>query len=178
MHFFYAFHPASDGKDVAGFLCPEEAECSSWICREKRKGELPCGSPPFCWWAKRDSNPRPSACKADALNQLRYSPDGPRKKRKSGAKLQQKLTTPKKMAENFHTTPIFPTFAARNRRQDNLLRTTFGAETPESTRCEKPLPPPSNFSFFISPYEEGKKFFREGKISSGERKKLREQIIL
>ena len=23
------------------------------------------------WWAVRDSNPRPSACKADALNQLR-----------------------------------------------------------------------------------------------------------
>ena len=26
-------------------------------------------------WTKRDSNPRPSACKADALNQLRYSSD-------------------------------------------------------------------------------------------------------
>ena len=24
----------------------------------------------FEWWALRDSNPRPSACKADALNQL------------------------------------------------------------------------------------------------------------
>ena len=24
----------------------------------------------FRWWALRDSNPRPSACKADALNQL------------------------------------------------------------------------------------------------------------
>lgn len=26
-------------------------------------------------WANRDSNPGPSACKADALNQLSYSPD-------------------------------------------------------------------------------------------------------
>lgn len=25
-------------------------------------------------WALRDSNPRPSACKADALNQLSYAP--------------------------------------------------------------------------------------------------------
>ena len=24
----------------------------------------------YLWWALRDSNPRPSACKADALNQL------------------------------------------------------------------------------------------------------------
>ncbi len=25
-------------------------------------------------WEQRDSNPRPSACKADALNQLSYAP--------------------------------------------------------------------------------------------------------
>ena len=25
-------------------------------------------------WERRDSNPRPSACKADALNQLSYAP--------------------------------------------------------------------------------------------------------
>ena len=25
---------------------------------------------PKNWWSLRDSNPRPSACKADALNQL------------------------------------------------------------------------------------------------------------
>ena len=24
----------------------------------------------YCWWALTDSNRRPSACKADALNQL------------------------------------------------------------------------------------------------------------
>ena len=29
----------------------------------------------FFWWERRDSNPRPSACKADALNQLSYAPD-------------------------------------------------------------------------------------------------------
>ena len=29
----------------------------------------PCG-----WWEQRESNPRPSACKADALNQLSYAP--------------------------------------------------------------------------------------------------------
>ena len=30
---------------------------------------------PFGWWEQRESNPRPSACKADALNQLSYAPD-------------------------------------------------------------------------------------------------------
>ena len=29
----------------------------------------------FLWWAQTDSNRRPSACKADALNQLSYAPD-------------------------------------------------------------------------------------------------------
>ena len=29
---------------------------------------------PFGWWEQRESNPRPSACKADALNQLSYAP--------------------------------------------------------------------------------------------------------
>ena len=28
----------------------------------------------FKWWEQRESNPRPSACKADALNQLSYAP--------------------------------------------------------------------------------------------------------
>jgi hypothetical protein len=36
----------------------------------------------FFWWEQRDSNPRPSACKADALNQLSYAP-------KSGCKYTQ-----------------------------------------------------------------------------------------
>ena len=27
------------------------------------------------WWEQRESNPRPSACKADALNQLSYAPE-------------------------------------------------------------------------------------------------------
>src|SRR5256885_5806952 len=35
-----------------------------------------CGLVPQ--WAKRDSNPRPPACKAGALNQLSYSPVAPR----------------------------------------------------------------------------------------------------
>ena len=30
---------------------------------------------PLFWWEQRESNPRPSACKADALNQLSYAPD-------------------------------------------------------------------------------------------------------
>ena len=34
------------------------------------RGCLPFGKQPLCLWALRDSNPRPSACKADALNQL------------------------------------------------------------------------------------------------------------
>ena len=164
MHFFYAFHPASDGKDVPGFLCPEDAECSSWICREKRKGELPFGSPPFCWWAKRDSNPRPSACKADALNQLRYSPDGPRKKRKSGAKLQQKLTTPKKMAENFHTTPIFPTFAARNRRRTFPCGRLSAPKRPKAPVVRLPFLPRQIFLSTSRRMKKEKKFFEKGKI--------------
>ena len=28
----------------------------------------------ICLWEQRESNPRPSACKADALNQLSYAP--------------------------------------------------------------------------------------------------------
>lgn len=28
----------------------------------------------FSWWARRESNPRPPACKAGALDQLSYSP--------------------------------------------------------------------------------------------------------
>ena len=30
---------------------------------------------PRLWWEQRESNPRPSACKADALNQLSYAPE-------------------------------------------------------------------------------------------------------
>ncbi len=33
----------------------------------KKPSEIPTA---FCWWALTDSNRRPSACKADALNQL------------------------------------------------------------------------------------------------------------
>ena len=29
----------------------------------------------FLLWEQRESNPRPSACKADALNQLSYAPE-------------------------------------------------------------------------------------------------------
>ena len=35
-----------------------------------KKKRLPFGKPFGGLWALRDSNPRPSACKADALNQL------------------------------------------------------------------------------------------------------------
>ena len=28
------------------------------------------------WWAQRDSNPRPTGCKPDALDQLSYAPEG------------------------------------------------------------------------------------------------------
>ena len=31
--------------------------------------------PSLFWWEQRESNPRPSACKADALNQLSYAPE-------------------------------------------------------------------------------------------------------
>ena len=38
---------------------------------EKSTSEIPkC----FFSWEQRESNPRPSACKADALNQLSYAP--------------------------------------------------------------------------------------------------------
>ncbi len=39
--------------------------------RQNKKGTA-CAIP--SWWEQRDSNPRPSACKADALNQLSYAP--------------------------------------------------------------------------------------------------------
>ena len=40
----------------------------------RKKGQL--FSYPF-QWEQRESNPRPSACKADALNQLSYAPKHP-----------------------------------------------------------------------------------------------------
>ncbi len=41
----------------------------------KRKTPLQQSVKAFFWWEQRESNPRPSACKADALNQLSYAPD-------------------------------------------------------------------------------------------------------
>ena len=41
---------------------------------KKYKDLLFTVSPCFSLWEQRDSNPRPSACKADALNQLSYAP--------------------------------------------------------------------------------------------------------
>ena len=38
---------------------------------QKRDSEF---SESLFWWEQRESNPRPSACKADALNQLSYAP--------------------------------------------------------------------------------------------------------
>ena len=45
--------------------------CSCWTNMKKapRKTEVL-----FLEWEQRESNPRPSACKADALNQLSYAP--------------------------------------------------------------------------------------------------------
>ena len=37
--------------------------------------EKSLGKFPRLWWEQRESNPRPSACKADALNQLSYAPE-------------------------------------------------------------------------------------------------------
>ena len=39
---------------------------------EKKHRSDYCGA--FLLWEQRESNPRPSACKADALNQLSYAP--------------------------------------------------------------------------------------------------------
>ena len=42
-------------------------------CRTNRKKHLG-NSEVLSQWEQRESNPRPSACKADALNQLSYAP--------------------------------------------------------------------------------------------------------
>ena len=44
--------------------------CPCWAYKEKKPWKNP-----RLWWEQRESNPRPSACKADALNQLSYAPD-------------------------------------------------------------------------------------------------------
>ncbi len=43
--------------------------------RKTKKGFSAYGLKPlfFCWWKHTDSNRGPSACKADALNQLSYA---------------------------------------------------------------------------------------------------------
>ena len=41
---------------------------------QKRKKHLGNSEVLFLEWEQRESNPRPSACKADALNQLSYAP--------------------------------------------------------------------------------------------------------
>ena len=46
---------------------------TSHPCGQKRGDHL--HDHPFSLWEQRESNPRPSACKADALNQLSYTPD-------------------------------------------------------------------------------------------------------
>ena len=52
------------------------ASISRLVCERgvKRKTPLPQSVKAFLWWEQRESNPRPSACKADALNQLSYAP--------------------------------------------------------------------------------------------------------
>ena len=45
------------------------------FCAEMQKKVSDCNLKPLFWWERRDSNPRPSACKADALNQLSYAPE-------------------------------------------------------------------------------------------------------
>ena len=41
---------------------------------KKRSNQLKIRLLLCLWWEQRESNPRPSACKADALNQLSYAP--------------------------------------------------------------------------------------------------------
>ena len=43
--------------------------------RNIRQKEKPRSLTARLWWEQRESNPRPSACKADALNQLSYAPE-------------------------------------------------------------------------------------------------------
>ena len=42
--------------------------------KNKEKSLALCCKTFFFQWEQRESNPRPSACKADALNQLSYAP--------------------------------------------------------------------------------------------------------
>ena len=45
-----------------------------WHGNDKQKKQLHFCNCFFAVWEQRESNPRPSACKADALNQLSYAP--------------------------------------------------------------------------------------------------------
>ena len=62
-------------RPFAPFLQPKAEHRPYVICDPGREMKKPYSS--FCKafvWEQRESNPRPSACKADALNQLSYAP--------------------------------------------------------------------------------------------------------
>ena len=54
-------------------VTPDGASTEIVPKNEKKRDNL-CDYLSF-WWEQRESNPRPSACKADALNQLSYAPE-------------------------------------------------------------------------------------------------------
>ena len=58
-------------------LVPEVRDTDSWFIAFLQKTKAPSQFLRRCLiqWEQRESNPRPSACKADALNQLSYAPE-------------------------------------------------------------------------------------------------------
>ena len=57
-------------------LCPHYPLYPHYRVRRRGYNEKSTSENPKCFlkWEQRESNPRPSACKADALNQLSYAP--------------------------------------------------------------------------------------------------------
>ena len=71
----YLIEKASESQNLRGFLMGAEDEART---RDPNLGKVVLYQLSYFrikfWWEQRESNPRPSACKADALNQLSYAP--------------------------------------------------------------------------------------------------------
>ena len=62
------------GRGQGNHLCHWVNFIRACSCRAKMKKAPRKTEVLFLEWEQRESNPRPSACKADALNQLSYAP--------------------------------------------------------------------------------------------------------
>ena len=123
-------------------------------------------------WAKRDSNPRPSACKADALNQLRYSPDGPRIAEKR-CKITSNFENAKKNDGKFSYYSHFSYFCTHKQAPNVLGRQRLTQQNGKKPRCGK-VPPYGDMLSTYRDMKKEKKFFEKGKIGVDKVKQIKD----